>query len=1083
MSFGGAVKLTGESEYKKALKSITQNLKEVSSEMKLVTATYSSNEKSADALKAKTEVLTKKSELQKQKIEELQKAYKSMSAQYQDNAKKNADLTAKYDAEKKKLEEIEKELGKESKEYKAQSEVVADLTKEVKRSADAQEANEKSLSNMRVELNKAQTDLKNTENAMDGLTDSTEKADGGFTVFKGALADVIGGVVSDAISKMKELAKDVLAVGMDFESSMSKVQAISGASSEEMEILEKTAKDFGSSTKFSATESADALGYMALAGWSASESADALGGVLNLASASGMDLAQASDMVTDYLSAFGMEADKSGYFADILAYAQSNANTSTEQLGDAFQNCASVMAGSGQSIETVTSMLAIMSNNSLKGSRAGTALSAVMRDITKNMESADFNTKGFASSCDNLGLNAGGLTSALYDAGINTKEFNGALEESGGDVNTFIEQLQKCAKDGADVSEIMAGVGWSADDLGSVFADITENTKQFNIAIGDTDVAVTDSEGNYRSLTDILKDVDSATNEMSDAEKASALASTFTADSIKGLNTILNAGVDEVADFESALKDSSGTAEEMSGVMQDNLAGDVTSLKSKFEGVQLELYEKFEPALRAGVDALSAITGAIGTVIKNADVLVSGLKILGGAIGAYLAYTTAVNVMTNGWKALTIVTKAQAIAQKALNLVMSANPIGLVIAAIAALVGAFIYLWNNCEEFRQFWADMWEGIKAGYEAVVEFFETGIEAVVELFNYFIEWITQGASDLWEGVTSVFSGVAEWVDSVIIQPLIEMFNNILSFFGSIWDGIKNFAVNAWNGISAVWSIVSSWFNDNIIAPVHDFFANFFDYLLNGFKLLWDGIVAVWAIVSSWFNDTIITPVKDFFVGMWDNVTSGAKNAWEGIKSVFSVVTNWFKNTFSKAWQAVKNVFSTGGKIFDGIKEGITDAFKTVVNAIIRGINKVISIPFNAINNILEKIRNVSIAGVTPFSGIVHTFDVPQIPELARGGIVNRSTMFIAGEAGKEAIIPLENNTGWIAKVAEGLAVALEKPLSRVATATSPVNATQEAYSYEKMVDGFKDALSQMAVTLDNDKLGAFVDKTVTDAIYSY
>lgn len=169
-------------------------------------------------------------------------------------------------------------------------------------------------------------------------------------------------------------------------------------------------------------------------------------------------------------------------------------------------------------------------------------------------------------------------------------------------------------------------------------------------------------------------------------------------------------------------------------------------------------------------------------------------------------------------------------------------------------------------------------------------------------------------------------------------------------------------------------------------------------------------------------LIGKVKDAFKGAWQGIKdtwSGAGEffgkIWEGIKKAFGAVADWFKNIFSKAWQAVKNVFSTGGKIFDGIKDGIVTAFKAVVNAIIRGINKVISIPFNAINAVLSKINNISILGVRPFSW-VHTFNVPQIPQLAKGGVLPKGkTGYLEGD-GAEAVVPLEKNTEWTLKVAK-------------------------------------------------------------------
>lgn len=315
-------------------------------------------------------------------------------------------------------------------------------------------------------------------------------------------------------------------VGSDFESAMSNVAAISGATGDDLQMLKDTAQEMGATTQFSATEAANALSYMALAGWDANQSASALPGVLNLAAASGMELASASDMVTDYISAFGMSCEQSGYFADMLAYAQSNANTTAELLGESYKNCAANMAAAGQDVETTTSLLAMMANQGLKGSEAGTALAAVMRDLTAKMS------------------------------------------------------------DGA-------------------------------IKIGDTSVAVQDANGNYRDLTDILQDVESATNGMGDAEKAAALSSTFTADSIKGLNLILNAGVSNAADFENQLRNSGGTAENMANVMNDNLAGAMKSLQSRAEAFGIAIYESFsvqlKDAVNAAADALGSLTDAFET--------------------------------------------------------------------------------------------------------------------------------------------------------------------------------------------------------------------------------------------------------------------------------------------------------------------------------------------------------------------------------------------------------------------------------------------------------------------------------------
>ncbi len=188
------------------------------------------------------------------------------------------------------------------------------------------------------------------------------------------------------LGQIKDFTADTVTLGRDFTSVMSEVQAISGATGSEILMLEETARQFGATTVFSASEAAEALKYMSLAGWDANQQASALGGVLDLAAASGMGLGQASDMVTDYLSAFGMQASEAAYFSDMLAYAQSNSNTTAEQLGEAFRNSAANLNAAGQDVETTTSLLEAMANQGYKGSEAGTALTAIMRDITNSME-------------------------------------------------------------------------------------------------------------------------------------------------------------------------------------------------------------------------------------------------------------------------------------------------------------------------------------------------------------------------------------------------------------------------------------------------------------------------------------------------------------------------------------------------------------------------------------------------------------------------------------------------------------------------------------------------------------------------
>lgn len=412
-------------------------------------------------------------------------------------------------------------------------------------------------------------------------------------------------------------------------------------------------------------------------------------------------------------------------------------------------------------------------------------------------------------------------------------------------------------------------------------------------------------------------------------------------------------------------------------------------------------------------NALSKLTDALLWVIENKDIVIAGIS---GIIAAFVA-AKIIGFVTAMTKVVTAI-KSAATAQGILNAVMSANPIGLIVTAIGLLIAGIVLLIQNWDTVKEAALSCWEGIKNAWATASEWFNTNIiEPIKNFFSGMWEAVTSFFYNAWEGIKAIWNTVAEWFNQNVIQPIKIFFQPLVDFFTTSFNIIKELARGCWEAIKIIWSVVSTWFNENIITPVKNFFTNLWTTISTAATTAWEKIKGVWNVVSGWFTNNIIEPVKNVFTSLWNGLKNGATNAWQGIKDVFSNVTNWFKDKFSQAWQAVKNVFSTGGKIFDGIKEGITNAFKTVVNAIINGINKVIAIPFNAINNVLDKIRNVEIVGYKPFEGLISRFNVPQIPTLQTGiAKAKKGHQYLLEGKNDEAVIPLHKNAPWLKSLAK-------------------------------------------------------------------
>lgn len=368
-------------------------------------------------------------------------------------------------------------------------------------------------------------------------------------------------------------------------------------------------------------------------------------GVMNLAATSGEDLATTSDIVTDALTAFGLSAQDSGHFADVLAAASSNANTNVSMMGETFKYCAPIAGALGFSVEDTAEAIGLMANAGIKSTQAGTSLRTIMTNLS-------------------------------------------------GEVKIYGEN------------------------------------------IGEVTVATTNADGSMRDLSDILADCRTAFSGLSESENAAAAESLVGKNAMSGFLALMNAGEGDIAKISGAIDNCNGAAQSMADTMNNNLEGQLTILKSQLQELTISFGEILLLAVKSIVSFPQGFINVLNSMPDGMKQTIVTIALVAAALGPVLIIIGKVisavgTIMTSVPKVAGVIKAVQG-AFAALNAMMLANPIVLIIAAIAALVASFIYLWNTNEEFRQFWIDLWEDIKevavAVWEGLKEFFSAAWEAI-------------------------------------------------------------------------------------------------------------------------------------------------------------------------------------------------------------------------------------------------------------------------------------------------------------------------------------------------------------------
>ena len=388
--------------------------------------------------------------------------------------------------------------------------------------------------------------------------------------------------------------------------------------------------------------------------------------------------------------------------------------------------------------------------------------------------------------------------------------------------------------------------------------------------------------------------------------------------------------------------------------------------------------------------AYGPVAAGIGAIVGGIALLVIGIK----------------DFIENGYSmesVLTILAGVIAVVVGvclAFNAALLANPITWIVIAIAALVAAFVILWNECEGFRNFWINLWEKVKELFGKFVESIKPLIDAMVGAFK-----------EAWEVIKVV------WNDY-----LVPLFQKAWEIIKSVWDAVKPYFEKLWEGIKAVFSVVADVLG-SFFSAAWEVIKNIWNAVVGYFTAIWDTIKGIFSVVKNVLSGNweeawesikgIVNTWKDYF-----------KKVWDSIKGIFSAVGKFFKDIFGGAWDAIKGVFSKVGDFFTGIWNSIKNIFKSigeaigsaVSNAFSKAVNWVLEKAIGIINGFIKAI-NLAIGVINLIPGVnISKLNLLDVPKMAKGGIVDRATFAMIGEQGKEAVVPLENNTEWMDKLAE-------------------------------------------------------------------
>ena len=944
------------SEFTSQMKSMLTQMKLVTSEYKVEAAQAKALGSQTDLLKAKKTELTSKIKLQTDAIK-LQQT--NLTAQKQ----KLTELIEKEDKAKQKVAELTKAhedsvkaTGKDSEEsqklnaqLEEAKEAHAKATNAVKKQEDAIAKNTVKLNESKAALTEQNTALKNTE---EELTNAEKK----WTVFGQeiktagsnmdeagnntiSLGDVIkANLISSAIingvkelaNGIKELAKGAISVGMDFESGMSQVAATMGMTTQEIAggseaytKLENAAKEAGNTTQFSATQAAEALNYMALAGYDADKAVETLPTVLNLAAAGGMDLATASDMVTDSMSALGDKAGTTESFVDKMAKTSQKSNTSVQQLGEALLSVGGTAKCLAGGVTEANTVLGIFADSGTKGAEGGTALRNVILSLTAPTDTAK-------KKMQELGLK-------VFDANGNMRPLNETFQDLNGILGNMTQGEQ---------TEVLNTI-FNKVDLKSVNALLANSGERFN------------------ELSGYIENSTGAAEQM---------AATMN-DNLQGKITILKSGLEGLGiaayeKFETPLKNAVTNITNVIGDLQTDLtSGELSGALDKVATGFGNLVEKASEII---VAVLPKILEGLGWIADHGDTIASLLAAIGAGFAVFKV-ASIINGVVTAIQGLTAAEVALNAIQKLVNITMAANPMMLIITLVATLVAAIVGFVATNEDARAAVVNAWNIVKDTVGKVVgEIAKFFTETIPNALSKVVDFVKDNWQDILLFLANPFAGAAK-----LLYEHCETFRNIVdniaSFFqelpGKIWDAILGavMTVTTWGeNMKAAVVQAATEFVTNAIA----FFQELpykIGYVIGqaiGNVVQFGIDLVTWATTEiPNFINTVITFLVELPGKIWNAIVSTITNIQNWGQQIYTEATTYIQNTITsvvgflvelpgKIWNAIvstiTNIQNWGQQVYTQATNYIQNTITTVVNFLSQLPGKIWNAIVSAITN---------------------------------------------------------------------------------------------------------------------------------------